>query len=182
MIYLKHDFLSNFTNALRYGDDDFLIDLFSDSLSDVINNYPDKVIEVVNMSGLKAGPKLSDESLVAIICANMPKNKSLRKGLAFVIAEANDIPKGNGFKTSVDTISLGVDAVASRMADKVQLVPQVRESVIRAVEIKSGASGDERQRMIRQEHQNPFPLIIAIGITAYVLYWAYNRYIVASNG
>lgn len=91
MIYLENDFYSNFNSMVDSNDDLSLRSMFIDQISNLIAFRKDELIDLFGKIGIKVGEKPTNKELSKIIATNLKGNKKLQIGLAYLIAENNNI-------------------------------------------------------------------------------------------
>jgi hypothetical protein len=91
MIYLENDFYSNFNSIVESNDDVSMKDMFIDQISNLIAYKKDDLVSLFNKIGIKVSKKPTNKELSNIIANNLKTNKKLQIGLAYLIAENNNI-------------------------------------------------------------------------------------------
>ena len=91
MIYLENDFYSNFNSMVESNDDLSLKSMFIDQISNLIAFKKDELISLFGKIGIKVSKKPTNKELSNIIATNIKGNKKLQIGLAYLIAEDNNI-------------------------------------------------------------------------------------------
>ena len=91
MIYLENDFYSNFNSMVESNDDVSLKSMFTDQISNLIAFKKDELISLFGKIGIKVSKKPTNKELSNIIATNIKGNKKLQIGLAYLIAEDNNI-------------------------------------------------------------------------------------------
>jgi hypothetical protein len=91
MIYLENDFYSNFNSMVESNDDVSLKSMFVDQISNLIAYKKDELISLFDKIGIKVSKKPTNKELSNIIATNLKGNKKLQIGLAYLIAEDNNI-------------------------------------------------------------------------------------------
>jgi hypothetical protein len=91
MIYLENDFYSNFNSMVESNDDLALKGMFIDQISNLIAYKKDDLISLFGKIGIKVSKKPTNKELSNIIAKNLKSNKKLQIGLAYLIAEDNNI-------------------------------------------------------------------------------------------
>jgi len=176
MIYLKHDFYSNFTDGVKSGDTDLIRDMVINEISDIIVYKPEKVIELLNTVGVKTPVNTSDERMVKNITANLNDNRKLVKGIAFLIADNNGIVKeqknprkSHNWIRSVDKITEGVETIGFNFNTKARAKVEFEQELMDAIKTKSDSLGDRKRRHTDNSGKNflIFLLIIGAGIGIY---------------
>jgi hypothetical protein len=91
MIYLENDFYSNFNSMVDSNDDRALKSMFIDQISNLIAYKKAELINLFGKIGIKVSKKPTNKELSDIIANNLKGNKKLQIGLAYLIAEDNNI-------------------------------------------------------------------------------------------
>jgi hypothetical protein len=91
MIYLENDFYSNFNSMVDSNDDLALKSMFIDQISNLIAYKKNDLINLFGKIGIKVSKKPTNKELSNIIATNLKGNKKLQIGLAYLIAEDNNI-------------------------------------------------------------------------------------------
>jgi len=91
MIYLENDFYSNFNSMVDSNDDQSLKSMFIDQISNLIAYKKADLINLFGKIGIKVSKKPTNKELSNIIATNLKGNKKLQIGLAYLIAEDNNI-------------------------------------------------------------------------------------------
>lgn len=91
MIYLENDFYSNFSSMVESNDDVSLNRMFVDQISNLIAFKKDDLVSLFGKIGIKVSKNPSNKELSNIIAKNLKGNKKLQIGIAYLIAENNDI-------------------------------------------------------------------------------------------
>jgi hypothetical protein len=91
MIYLENDFYSNFNSMVESNDDISLKSMFVDQISNLIAYRKSDLVSLLNKIGIKVSDKPTNKELSEIIGKNFKSNKKLQIGLAYLIAEDNNL-------------------------------------------------------------------------------------------
>ena len=91
MIYLENDFYSNFNSMVDSNDDRALKSMFIDQISNLIAYKKADLVNLFGKIGIKVSKKPTNKELSNIIATNLKGNKKLQIGLAYLIAEDNNI-------------------------------------------------------------------------------------------
>lgn len=91
MIYLENDFFSNFNSISKSNDTIALNNLFIDQISSIIAYKKDDLLNLFKKIDLKITDNPSNKDLSNAITKNIKNNKKLQIGLAYLIAEKNNI-------------------------------------------------------------------------------------------
>jgi len=91
MIYLENDFYSNFNSMVESNDDVSLKSMFIDQISNLIAYRKADLISLFGKVGIKVSKKPTNKELSNLIANNLKSNKKLQIGLAYLIAEDNNL-------------------------------------------------------------------------------------------
>lgn len=91
MIYLENDFYSNFNSMVESNDDLALKSMFVDQISNIIAFKKAELISLFDKINIKVSKNPTNKELSNIIATNLKTNKKLQIGLAYLIAENNNI-------------------------------------------------------------------------------------------
>ncbi len=91
MIYLENDFYSNFNSMVDSNDDVALESMLVDQISNLIAYRKNELINLFDKIGIKVSKNPTNKELSKIIATNVKGNKKLQIGLAYLIAENNNI-------------------------------------------------------------------------------------------
>lgn len=165
MLYLDHDFYSNFNSGVSSGDNELLSDMIANEISELIVYKSDALYSLFKKVGIKLSEKASDEKIVDTILDNLQKNVKLVKGLAFLIAENNQASKavkvvvgkdGNERRlpnnpraakvSEIDMVASGIQGIADSFKYKPQLKKEFKLKLMRTIKTKSEAVGDRKRK------------------------------------
>ena len=189
MLYLNHDFYSNFNSGIQSGDNDFITDMIVNELSELIVYNHDSLLDLMNSVGISVNEKMSDEKVINLILSNIKENIKLVKGLAFLIAQNNlnvknvrVVKSQNGQETvmksgekaatisQIDMVASGIVGLADTFKYKPQLEKEFKIKLMEKIKTKSKAVGD---RKIKHEDSGNGKywllaiLVIGAGVGAY---------------
>ena len=91
MQFTNQDFYSNFTASLKSGDLNLTSDILANEISDVIVFDTPKIIDALNKADINITDKVSDEEIVDSVIKGLTDNPKLKKTLAFIIADGNNL-------------------------------------------------------------------------------------------
>lgn len=91
MIYLENDFYSNFNSMVESNDEVSTKSMFIDQISNLIAYKKDDLVSLFNKIGIKVSSNPTNKELSNTIANNIKSNKKLQIGLAYLIAENNNI-------------------------------------------------------------------------------------------
>lgn len=118
--YTHHNFYSNFTASLKSGDLDLTNDILANEVSDFIVFDTDKIIKALNQADIKIDKNNTDEDIVNAVVKNINTNEKLKKSLAFIIAEGNEMLVAKDDKAKqlkkISAISDGLSKVGTEIS------------------------------------------------------------------
>lgn len=91
MIYLENDFYSNFTSMVESNDEKLMNNMLVDQISNLIAYKKENLVSLFNKIGLKVSKNPTNKELSNIIATNLKSNRKLQVGLAYLIAEQNNV-------------------------------------------------------------------------------------------
>jgi hypothetical protein len=91
MIYLENDFYSNFNSMVEASDEVSTKSMFIDQISNLIAFKKSELVSLFGKIGIKVSSNPTNKELSNIIANNLKSNKKLQIGLAYLIAENNNI-------------------------------------------------------------------------------------------
>lgn len=91
MIYLENDFYSNFNSMVEANDEVSTKSMFIDQISNLIAFKKNDLVNLFNKIGIKVSANPTNKELSNIIANNIRTNKKLQIGIAYLIAENNNI-------------------------------------------------------------------------------------------
>ena len=91
MIYLENDFYSNFNSMVESNDEMSLHKMFVDQISSLIAYKKQDLVSLFKKIGIKVSENPTNKELSEIIANNFKSNKKLQVGLAYLIAENNNL-------------------------------------------------------------------------------------------
>lgn len=91
MIYLKNDFYSNFNSISQSNDEVSMKGLLIDQISSVIAYNKSGLLDLFKKVDISTSANPTNKELTILIINNIKTNKKLQIGLAYLIAERNNI-------------------------------------------------------------------------------------------
>jgi hypothetical protein len=91
MIYLENDFYSNFNSMVEASDEVSTKSMFIDQISNLIAFKKSELVSLFGKIGIKVSSNPTNKELSNIIANNIKSNKKLQIGLAYLIADNNNI-------------------------------------------------------------------------------------------
>lgn len=91
MIYLENDFYSNFNSLVESNDEVSTKSMFIDQISNLIAFKKNDLVSLFNKIGIKVSNNPTNKELSNVIANNIKSNKKLQIGIAYLIAENNNI-------------------------------------------------------------------------------------------
>lgn len=179
MIYLNHDFYSNFSAGTNAEGNNLTIDLFANELSDLIVYETPKLIDSVSKVGVNVKESMSDEEIVDNILSDMSKDDKVIKAISFAIAESNGLindKKGDkiDWVKAIDTIVLGLTPASKEITQSKETQSVTKQRVMKQIETKAKSKGNyTRQIWKSKSYAKPIFIIgglLALGIAGYFIY------------
>ena len=185
MLFLKHDFYSNFSSSVNAGDNNSIIDMITNETSELIVYKRDELIEFINSVGVEAKENQSDEKIIDKILVGFPKNTKLIKGMAFLIYQ-NNLQQTEGRDISItkdraatfrqiDMVASGITGIGDSFEYHPQLRKEFKNILLNKIETKAKIVGD-RKIKIRENANSKYIfwgaviLIITVGVIVFVKY------------
>jgi hypothetical protein len=91
MIYLENDFYSNFNSIAQSNDDVSMKNLLIDQISNLIAFKKESLVDLFGKIGINVSKNPTNKELSNIIAKNLKSNKKLQIGIAYLIAENNNV-------------------------------------------------------------------------------------------
>jgi len=91
MIYLENDFYSNFNSIQKSNDEISMRGLLFDQISSVIAFNKSGLLDLFGKVGIKTSKNPTNKELTILIINNIKFNQKLQIGLAYLIAEQNNL-------------------------------------------------------------------------------------------
>lgn len=202
MLYLKHDFYSNFNAGVNSGDNELLSDMIVNELSELIVYRHADLVKFLNKVGIKTKEKVSNEKLVDSILENLSKNVKLSKGLAFLICENNQVNekvrvvKGSdgkerkvaqnqraAEKSEIDMVATGIVGIGDSFKYKPQLKKEFKLNLMTSIKTKTKAVGDlDRKHTEKKNGKYVLLGIVVIGLSVGAYFYLKYRKKKAAQG
>lgn len=153
MIYMHHNFYSNFTGSVKSGDLSMTSDILINEISDFIVHDTKKIVATLNTAKVKVSEEDADEEIVDAIIANINTNPNVAPALAFIIAEANELvnigtpdkPKWTKIVNSISegVLNVGKGISSNRLAFK--------EDLMQSIKTKADSKGDYKRTVFTKD-------------------------------
>ena len=91
MIYLENDFYSNFNAIVESNDDKSMQNMLIDQISNLIAFNKPNLVSLFEKVNIKVSKTPTNKELSDLIAKNIKTNKKLQVGLAYLIAEDNNL-------------------------------------------------------------------------------------------
>ena len=127
MIYLENDFYSNFNSMVESNDEVSTKSMFIDQISNLIAFKKNDLVSLFNKIGIKVSNNPTNKELSNIIANNIKSNKKLQIGLAYLIAENNNILQQEVKKSRPSDD--GLDSFEGDKKSKEQKPPRVKKPI-----------------------------------------------------
>lgn len=158
-MFLKHDFYTNFSGAVKAHDEALAKDVVSDEIAKVIVFDRENVINFINSQGIKAKRRINDRDILDTIYSNR-KNKGFSAGISRIILNNNNKP----IKESVEAQKMFTarEYVPGKSRPSVYAGEPLNEMVTEAIMSFEGSDIDSTKEKI-ETHKNNKTMIQAEG-------------------
>lgn len=175
MMYLQHDFYSNFSKSLQSGDSQMTYDLLVDELSELIVHDHKKIFDLLHKVDVKVRHNASDEQLVDSLLKELKENEKLTKGLSFLIAERNNLISNKTDQKSgkkyIDYVNKNLKNVFKTMLSENNQKGKFKSDVINRVKVKaSKVSNRGRNITSPSKYWRNVIILAGVGVGIYLLY------------
>lgn len=174
-----HNFFSNFTASLKAGDLDLTNDILANEVSDFIVFDTDKIVKALNQADIKIDKNDTDETIVDSVVKNINTNPKLRKALAYIIAEGNEmLVTANDKQKQLKMIST-IESGLSHVGKEVAKNPDTFKSSTMDQVVSKAAKRTEYKRTIWNKEKSSGNgekvLLITLGVLAVAIIIIYFR-------
>ena len=164
MMFLEHDFYSNFSKSLQSGDTEITSDIITDELSELIVYDYEKVFKLMETLDIKVHKNISDEVLADKLLAEMQHNKKLVRGISFLIAEKNNLINNNtddrSGKKYIDYINRNLTKTFERILSNNNEKVKFKTDLMKKVKSKDSKVAERKRKVDAPNH---FWTYVAIG-------------------
>lgn len=178
MIWIQHDFYSNFTSSVGSGDTELATNIFVSEVTDLLVYKTDKLFDLFDKVGIKYSPQQSDEEIIDKIIENIQSNEKFVKGLAFLMAENNDSineNKGENAVKLLNNVSGGIRKIANEFKEKPRFKQSTKIDLLDMTKTKESKVGDRNRRILKKDNTVLWlVLLVGAGFGAYYL-WKYVK-------
>ena len=195
MIYLENDFYSNFNSMQKSNDEISMRGLLFDQISSVIAYNKSGLLDLFGKVGIKTSANPTNKELTILVINNIKSNQKLQIGLAYLIAEQNNLlqeqaknqrsddfsgndgkkqkPKRD-FKETADVITsisnsikVVADTITNTNAGKIQgdLETQVNSKSPEQIQLEQ-QQGEQEQREAERKKKRKRNIIIGVVVVA----------------
>jgi hypothetical protein len=173
MIWVQHDFYRNFTGSIKSNDFDLTLDIFRSELSDFLTYKSDEIYVLFKKLKIGYTKKESYEELLNKILNQIKKNEKFTKGIAFLIAENNNIIKNNPnnkWIKPVNKINETIKKINQYFIENPREEKRFKSQTLKMIELKYSVTG-EGKRDIKNKDNSVlyFFVIVGIGVGIYYL-------------
>lgn len=109
MISVENDFFLNLKKAVKSNDDLAVQSIIVDETSTLIAQSRDKVLDLLDKVGIKTTNNPTNEEISGLIADNIKTKSKLQTGLAYLIAEQNDLLIDNSKKKNAESKEINID-------------------------------------------------------------------------
>jgi hypothetical protein len=179
MIWVQHDLYKNFLRSFNTGDINLSLDIFRSELSDLLTHKPNDFFSLLEKVKIKFNKKASYEEMLDIVLREMKVNEKFVRGLAFIIAQNNDVIKKNPKVSWVKLVD-GVKKCIEQVADYFEQNPRneklFRKKTLEMVELKSSVIGDITRPINKKDNTVLWIFgLLAVGVAGYFVYRHFNK-------
>ena len=107
MIYLESDFYSNFNSMVKSNDEMSMKEMLIDQISSVVAFNKTGLLDLFKKVGIQTSANPTNKELTILIVNNLKSNKKLQIGIAYLIAERNNLLQSEIKKQRDDNFSGG---------------------------------------------------------------------------
>lgn len=180
MMFLEHDFYSNFSESLQSGDKQLTNDIIADELSELIVHDYSKVFDLLEKVGIRVNRNMSDEQLADILIDGMQSNEKLARGIAFLISERNNLVNTDTDDKSgrkyVDYVNKNLSSSFEKILQTENERKKFKTDLMKRIKSKDSKVAERRRKV---EKPNYFwrNIFIAAGVIggAYLIYHNWDR-------
>lgn len=179
MIWVKHDFYSNFTESFNSDDIDLSLDIFRSEISELLTYKSEKLFDLFKKVNIKFNKNQTYEALLNTILREIKKNKKFVNGLAFLIGENNDIIKYHK-KVSWEKLLNGIKYGIIRISDYFEKNPRYehlfKRRVLDMVGLKSSIKGDDNREIKEKDNSVLWFIgLLAVGVAGYFIWRHFDK-------
>lgn len=180
MMFLEHDFYSNFSQSLQSSDQKLTRDIIADEISELIVHDYNKVFDLLDKVGIRANPKMSDEQLVDLLLKEMQANPKLIKGLAFLISEKNDLINSEtddrSGKKYVEYVNKNLQKSLDKILKSENETRKFKNDLMSRVGNKDSKVAERRRNVEKPNRfwRNTFIVVGVLGVT-YLIYRNWDK-------
>src|SRR3990167_1663380 len=204
MLYLEHDFYSNFNAGVNSGDNSFISDMITNEISELIVHQHDELIDLFGKINLSINKTATDEKIVDTIINNLSSNVKLSRGLAFLISQNNTANKplkvvrgSDGVERKIDDvekpaslpqidmITSGLVCIGDSFKYKPQLKKEFKTKLMTLIKTKTTAVGSGERSIKTEENKNGgyyFLAILVIGGAIATYFYVKHKKKIAAEG
>lgn len=181
MIYLYHDFYSNFSSGVSAEGNNLTIDLFANELSDMIVYKTEKLVDTLSKVGIDVNLNMSDEEIVDKTIDGISKDEKVVKAIGFAIAEGNGLinkEKGNqvDWVKAVNAVVLGLTPAAKEITKSEESKISTKNKIMQQIQTKAKSKGNYTRTIWKpapSSGSNALWLVagvVVVGVCAYLIY------------
>ena len=192
MIYLNHDFYSNFSAGSNADGNNLTIDLFSNELSDLIFYETPQLIETLGKVDVKVNENMSDEEIVDNVILGISKNDKVVKAIGFAIAESNGLINSNkggevDWIKTINTIVLGLTPASEEITKSEESKSIAKQKIMQQIETKAKMKGNYKRKIWKSESKSGSNTLawiagaVIVGVIGYLIYRGMKPTFVATS-
>lgn len=141
MIYVRHDLPMTLAKAIASRDSELVSDLLCNEIAEIAINREAQLRNVLRMVEMESQSKTSvglARDAVDALCVS-PK---AQRGIAFLIAEQNNLPQNKGHRKTLDLLTHGCDVLAQKVKQKPRFKEEIKSMASSSVDVRLNASGE----------------------------------------
>jgi hypothetical protein len=174
MIWVQHDFYSNFIQGTNSKNIELGLDIFRSEISDLLTYKSDGLYGLFDKLKIKYKKKSSYEELLDIILREMKVNEKFIRGLSFLIGESNNVIKNNpkiSWDKLLDKITIGIKKINKYFIDNPRKEMLFKRRTIDMIGLKSSITGNDSRELNKKDNTVLWIFgIVAVGIAGYLVY------------
>lgn len=171
-IYIQHDFYSNFSNSISYGDTDTAFDILKSEISELMVYKFEDVIDLFKKADIKINANKSDEDILHQVVEQIKTNPKFNRGLAFLIIKSN--AEDGAVKNIADTskkLAVQLSKLGQEFIDNPRDQMMFENDTLDMIQLKADKKGDRDRTIVNKDNTFLWLVgIIAVGFAGYYIY------------
>jgi hypothetical protein len=153
MIYLENDFYSNFNSMVNANDEMAIKEMFIDQISSVVAFNKAGLLDLFKKVGITTSENPTNKELTILIINNIKSNKKLQIGLAYLIAERNNLLQDEIKKQRDDSFS-GNDGKKEKPKRDLKQTADVVSSLANSIQVVANTINNTNAGKIQENLEN----------------------------